>query len=97
MMKRQEKIDMIYIPAPMARPKHAVIQIPAAVVRPRTEPFIWIMAPAPRKPIPEITCAAIRPGSPFFRPIYSCGMYMEIIIARVAPIAMRANVRIPAA
>ena len=71
MIRKQAEVAMIYIPAPTAKPIQAVIHIPAAVVRPLTEPFIWIMAPAPRKPIPEITCAAIRPGSPFFNPMYS--------------------------
>ena len=60
-----------YMPAPTARPIQAVIQMPAAVVRPRTEPFICIIAPAPRKPTPLTTWAAMRPGSPFLSPMYS--------------------------
>ena len=85
-----------YMPAPTAMPNAATIHIPAAVVSPRTEPFICIMAPAPRKPIPVTTCAAIRAGSPFFRPMYSCGTYMLRIMARVAPIEISENVRTPA-
>jgi hypothetical protein len=35
----------------------------AAVVRPWTAPRVWMMVPAPRKPMPVTICAAIRPGS----------------------------------
>ena len=39
------------------------MKIEAAVVKPITEPLARIIAPAPIKPIPVITCAAMRPGS----------------------------------
>ena len=68
-----ETTEARYIPTPTAMPMMAVIQIPAAVVRPRTEPFMWIIVPPPMKPMPVITWAAIRPGSPFLRPRYSWG------------------------
>ena len=51
MMRAHASADSQYIPSPTAMPIMATIHMPAAVVRPRTEPFIWIMAPAPRKPI----------------------------------------------
>ena len=49
MMRAHASADSQYIPSPTAMPIMATIHMPAAVVRPRTEPFIWIMAPAPRK------------------------------------------------
>jgi len=51
-------------PMPHANPTPHMAQIPAAVVKPRIPPC-WerMMAPAPRKPIPVTTCAAIREGS----------------------------------
>ena len=85
-----------YRPTPTAMPIAAIIQMPAAVVRPRTEPFICMMAPAPRKPIPDTTWAAMRLGSPFLRPRYSCGTYIDSTIARQAPMQMSEKVRTPA-
>lgn len=49
-----------YNPTPIARPKAATIQMPAAVVNPRIDPLFCRIAPAPKKPTPEITCAATR-------------------------------------
>ncbi len=46
-------------------PIAAVIQIVAAVVRPRTMSRRMKITPAPRKPTPETTWAAIRDGSRF--------------------------------
>ena len=51
-------------PAPQASPTAAANHIVAAVVSPFTFNPWRRIAPAPRKPIPETTCAAIRPGSP---------------------------------
>ena len=50
-------------PAPTARPIPPVVQMLAAVVSPRTEAPIRRMAPAPKKPMPLTTWAAMRPGS----------------------------------
>ncbi len=52
-----------YSPAPEASQRAAAIQRPAAVVRPRTVAPSRKMVPAPRKPIPLTTWAAIRAGS----------------------------------
>ena len=41
----------------------AVIQIDAAVVRPRTEKPSFMITPAPRKPMPVMMPCAIRVGS----------------------------------
>src|SRR6185503_15793426 len=50
-------------PQPTASPTAATVQRQAAVVRPRTERPDRMIAPAPRKPTPATTCAAMRPGS----------------------------------
>ena len=50
----------------MKRPIAATTQIRAAVVRPAMWPRDWMMVPAPMKPMPVTTWAAIRPGSPLF-------------------------------
>src|SRR2546426_4354268 len=47
----------------MLMPTAATTQIIAAEVRPVTRPRDWMIAPAPRKPIPVTICAARRPGS----------------------------------
>ena len=44
-------------------PMALVTHKPAAVVSPRTTCFWKMMVPAPMKPIPVTTCAAIREGS----------------------------------
>ena len=54
---------MAYSPMPTASPMPAATHIPAAVVRPRMDDFVLMMAPAPRKPMPLMTCAATRAGS----------------------------------
>ena len=47
-----------YKPVPQARPIAAVTHKPAAVVSPRTLLRWSIIVPAPKKPIPDTTCAA---------------------------------------
>ena len=56
------------MPAPTARPMPAVIQTPAAVVRPLIVPPFLKMTPAHRKLMPLTTCAAMRAGSAPFVP-----------------------------
>ena len=51
-------------PAPIASPRQADAQSPAAVVRPLTWlSFVTRIVPAPRKPMPLITCAPKRDTS----------------------------------
>ena len=50
-------------PTPARMPMAAVIQIDAAVVRPRTFRPSLTMTPAPRKPIPVMIPCAMRVGS----------------------------------
>ena len=76
----------------------AVIQIEAAVVRPRTEPRRTKISPAPMKPIPETICAATRDGS---RTISLCSStsvnpYLLTSMNSAAPMPTRAWVRRPA-
>ena len=47
----------------MASPIAATVQMLAAVVSPRTTEPRSKIEPAPRKPIPDTTCAATREGS----------------------------------
>ena len=49
--------------APQAAPIAAVSQIPAAMLRPRTESRRTKIRPAPMKPMPETIWAATREGS----------------------------------
>lgn len=56
-------MDAVYMPPPTASPIAATDQRLAAVVRPRTISPRNKIEPAPRKPIPDTTCAAIRDGS----------------------------------
>ena len=42
---------------------HAVDHMPAAVVRPTTLFEVFIIVPAPKKPIPDKTCADSLAGS----------------------------------
>lgn len=55
------------MPAPTARPMTAVMKMQAAVVSPEMPSSFLRMSPAPMKPMPVSTWAAIRPGSPFMR------------------------------
>ena len=52
-----------YMPAPTDTPMAATTQSEAAVVSPRTLIPWRMIAPAPRKPIPETTYDATRDGS----------------------------------
>ena len=52
-----------YYPYPMAIPIHAVAHIPAAVVSPLIPFEVFSIAPAPKKPIPDNTCAVNLAGS----------------------------------
>ncbi len=70
---------------PMPAEHHSV----AAVFSPRTFIPSRMMTPAPRKPIPETICAAIRPG-------LSGDVVMELRIKTAAPVATSALVRNPA-
>jgi hypothetical protein len=84
-----------HMPAPMDRPRPATNHIVAAVVRPFTLLPILMKAPAPRKPMPETTWAAIRPGSPLSPPT-DCGSQIDRSIRSVAPRPMMIWVRQPA-
>ena len=52
------------IPPPARDPTAAQAQSVAAVLSPEMLAPCLMMTPAPRKPIPEATCAATRVGSP---------------------------------
>lgn len=93
-------IARIYIPPPQARPIAAVTHTPAAVVSPLiTFSLLWnIIVPAPMKPMPVTTCAAIRAtsqrcSSPSSMPSKP---YADTIINSAEPIATRKCVRKPA-
>ena len=62
---------------PARMPIAEVIQIDAAVVRPRTESPSFMITPAPRKPMPVITPCAIRVGSSVVRPWEGAGNQMS--------------------
>src|ERR1700733_2479228 len=105
MPARMIKIMMVeapaarYRPPPTARPIAATVQMLAAVVRPFTISPRARMAPAPRKPIPETTCAAIRDGSSticsYVRMLEN--PYCETIMIRQDPTHTSICVRMPAA
>ena len=63
--------DTMYIPAPIARPRLAVIQIPAAVVSPLILPPTLMITPAQRNEIPLTAYAATLAESAPFVPKYS--------------------------
>src|SRR5258708_26966082 len=77
-------------PAPIPIPNAAATQIIAAVVMPLTLVSPLKITPAPTKPIPTTTLAAILSGVPF-PPISSDSM-----VKRVAPRQIRVRVRNPA-
>ena len=82
----------IYMPVPQDSPMAAVTHNPAAVVSPRTT-FLWkMMVPAPKKPIPETTCAATREESFSSWPKPYCDTTQK----RALPTATRKWVRKPA-
>ena len=59
------KIDATYIPAPIVSPIADAAQIVAAEVSPFMFSPCRKIAPPPKKPIPETTCAASLAGSAF--------------------------------
>src|SRR6185437_8760860 len=83
-------------------PIAATIHSEAAVVSPRTVRPFRMIAPAPRKPMPLTTCAAIRDGSRRTRtfgppePRTSWKPKAETIVNSAAPIATSMWVRSPA-
>src|SRR5262245_13639198 len=86
------KIATRYMPDPRAMPMPATTQIVAAVVSPRTNPCECSTAPAPRKPMPEMICAAMRVGSP--PSIWAT--FVEMLMNNVQPTQIRMFVRSPA-
>ena len=75
--------------------------IPAAVVNPLIPLEVFKIAPAPKKPIPLTTCAAIRPGSALFTIPFGIveiiiGMEMDTIINIQDPTVTKIWVRNPA-
>jgi hypothetical protein len=78
-------------PAPDATPIAAFTQIVAAVVMPCTLRPLWMMAPAPRNPMPDTICAATRSVLPPDPPKVS-----DTSVKRAAPSVMRMFVRSPA-
>ena len=65
----------------------------AAVLRPDTDAPCFRITPAPRKPMPEATCAATRVGSPLLPPATAISLTST---NRVDPNATSALVRMPA-
>ncbi len=57
-------------PAPRAMPIAAVAHTPAAVVSPCMTSRLYIMMPAPKKPMPVTTCDAIRVASAAIEPSF---------------------------
>lgn len=82
-------------PAQTHRPIAAVAHILAAVVSHLVLSHVFIIAPAPRKPIPDTTCAAILPGSLMFE-LYISGTSIERIMSIHEPSQIRIWVRTPA-
>ena len=68
----------------------------AAVVRPDTSYLFLIMSPAPMKPMPVTTWAAIRPGSPFMRCWLVWQIQIDARVASVDAMQISMNVRTPA-
>ena len=93
-MNTVPKIASHQNPAPTASPAPATPQRHAAVVRPRIDVPCLRIAPAPRKPIPLTTCAAILAGSPRSAAIWA--ILIEVIIMSADPMQTTAWVRIPA-
>ncbi len=77
-------------PIDMQTPIAASIQIVAAEVTPITEPFLFSITPAPRKPIPVITCPIIRVGSDA-----SVTTEKAMDVNKYVPRIINADVRIP--
>ena len=75
---------------PVAMPMAATTQMVAALVRPETEPRMCRMVPAPMKPTPVMTLAAMRSGLAW------PPMSSERCVNRAAPTQIRMLVRSPA-
>ena len=93
-MIAKQKRDITSNPEPMQSPNMAEIHKQEAVVNPFTRLFVvTIMVPAPRKPMPLITCAAIREVSPppHFKQINSF-----VMMIRQEPRHTKENVLVPA-
>jgi hypothetical protein len=71
-------------PAQTQSPIAAVAHMFAAVVSPRVLSPVLMIAPAPRNPTQDTTCAAIRPGSLMFE-LYISGTRIERIISIQEP------------
>ena len=86
------------MPAPAVIPMAAVTQRPAAVVSPLTACLWKMMVPAPMKPIPDTTCAAMRDTSRRWLSLMSTPSkpWAESIMNSAAPSATRKCVRKPA-
>ena len=80
------------MPVPQANPMAAVTHRPAAVVSPRTTFFWKIIVPAPKKPMPDTTCAATREESFKSKP----KPYCETMQNSALPKATKKCVRKPA-
>ena len=84
---------------PTDRPRQATTQTLAAVVSPRTVNPSRKIAPAPRKPMPLMTCAPSRAGSEGVVPNTAivCSYMMQLVTMTThEPSATRICVRIPA-
>ena len=86
---------MTYSPAPAARPIAAVAHRLAAVVRPRIEAPSLMIAPAPRKPMPDTIWAATRDGS-MAAVVVGWKAKIDSSVKIADPRATRRCVRIPA-
>ena len=85
------------IPAPHDIPTAAATQIALAVVRPRTLSCSKKITPAPMKPIPETTCAAIRDASHRILPVSVAGApYSDTRVNKQLPSPTRMWVLMPA-
>lgn len=88
-----------YMPPPVARPMPATAHRLAAVVSPRITSPRSRIDPAPRKPMPETTCAATRDGSRTTpaRPCTSAKPNADTSITSAEPTETSMCVRRPAA
>ncbi len=68
-----------YCPYPIAIPIQAVAHIPAAVVNPLIPLEFFNIAPAPKKPIPERTCAGSLAGSRLVYALYKTNNCIDVI------------------
>src|SRR6185503_16788085 len=80
----------------MVIPTAETSQIIAADVRPMIRPREWRIVPAPRKPIPVTTCAAIRPGSLGLSNAITMATFVDSHMNSIDPRQIRMLVRKPA-